>query len=648
MKTITLKQQHLQSWKAAHDQTIDFQNRTHIYWANEKGKTTIKEAFEWLVFGKHPKGKTDIDIKTKYNRLTKSHYPEQEINTVIHHLDHISKAIIDIDGNGIELKKTFHETWDKSLKKMKGHTTDHSFDKHKLAEGKYKAKIAEIIDEKTFQILTDPLYFPQTLPWKESRNILISMCPKVDQTTVEGYEKIKELIQSWSAEEKKVDVKSEIKKSKTAKEKIQPAINENHNHFIDVGPELRKIEDVNADKADIQEKINRVNSGSSGQEIKNQIAELNTQIIEAKNVFNAEKLKKEEIITASGKTGKEAIVSTQDQIDELKGENSGKQTIIDAGDNRKAELITGFKRISSLVVQKREENFVATDKCFNCEQPLPESMTEKSRQNFNLKKAEALQQFQKDLDIISSEGKELKEKREKFTVDIAENLKLIEPKKAELVKYNDSRDSKVAEITALRLTKPDVSLLEAKKTDLESKIKEPVDVSEYVDQIEVLDTEVKQVNQRALNVDENKKYTKRIGELEKEDDVLSERIAELETQLIQLDEFIVAEVKEHSKAINAMFEIANFKMFDIQVNGNIDNNVCEAMKDGIPFNCLNSAAQIQVGIDIIKTLQKYYGIKVPIFVDNRESVTEIPDIDCQVISLFVSPQDEEIRIEYAA
>ena len=648
MKTITLKQQHLCDWKAAHDQKIDFQNRTHIYWANEKGKTTIKEAFEWLIFGKHPKGKTDIDIKTKYNRLTKSHYPEQEIDTVIHHLDHVSKSLLDIDGDEIELKKTFHETWNKSKKTMKGHTTDYSFDKHKLAEGKYKTKIAGIIDEKTFQILTDPLYFSQILPWKEARNILLSMSPKADQTKVEGYEEIKDLIQSWSAEEKKVDVKSEIKKSKTAKEKITPAIAENIGHFIDIGDELRGVELPNSEKADIQEKINQINSGSSGQEIKNQIAEIDTLILKKKNSFNAEKLEREENITKSGKVIKEAIDKTQEQINELESQSSGNQSLINSGDARKIELISEYKRVKSLIEEKQKEEFKPTENCFNCNQPLPESMTEKSRQNFNLKKAEALEAFQLKINEVSAEGQELKGKREKFNTSIDESSKAIKAKKEELGKYKESRELKIGAINELRATQPDVSELEQEKRIHEANIEQPADTSEYVKQIATLDVEIEKINQRALNIKENKKYTKRIAELEKEDKDLAKSIAVLETQLIQLDNFIVAEVKEHSKAINDMFELANFKMFEIQVNGGIDNNVCEAMKDGVPFNCLNSAAQTQVGIDIIKTLQKFYKVKVPIFIDNRESVTEIPEIDCQVISLFVSPEDIEMRVEHAA
>jgi hypothetical protein len=54
-----------------------------------------------------------------------------------------------------------------------------------------------------------------------------------------------------------------------------------------------------------------------------------------------------------------------------------------------------------------------------------------------------------------------------------------------------------------------------------------------------------------------------------------------------------------------------------------------------------------VGMDIIKTLQEHYGFTVVVFIDNRESIVELPKMDCQVISLIVSAEDKTLRIEHA-
>lgn len=84
-------------------------------------------------------------------------------------------------------------------------------------------------------------------------------------------------------------------------------------------------------------------------------------------------------------------------------------------------------------------------------------------------------------------------------------------------------------------------------------------------------------------------------------------------------------------------------MFDYTVDGNAVET-CETMHNGVPFSDLNTAGKVWAGIDIIRTLSTHYGIAAPIFIDNRESVTLIPDIDSQIINLIVSPDDKVLRV----
>jgi len=90
--------------------------------------------------------------------------------------------------------------------------------------------------------------------------------------------------------------------------------------------------------------------------------------------------------------------------------------------------------------------------------------------------------------------------------------------------------------------------------------------------------------------------------------------------------------------------MARFKLFDVQVNGGI-NECCETVFDGVPYSDLNNAARINIGLDIINTLSEHFNFSAPIFVDNRESVTKLTDVDAQVISLVVSEPDKKLRVE---
>ena len=73
------------------------------------------------------------------------------------------------------------------------------------------------------------------------------------------------------------------------------------------------------------------------------------------------------------------------------------------------------------------------------------------------------------------------------------------------------------------------------------------------------------------------------------------------------------------------------------INGGVEE-CCETLYNGVPYSTgLNTGHKIIVGLDIINTLSEHYGFRPPIFVDNAESVTDLPEMQAQVIRL-VKPE----------
>src|SRR5690606_24418066 len=119
----------------------------------------------------------------------------------------------------------------------------------------------------------------------------------------------------------------------------------------------------------------------------------------------------------------------------------------------------------------------------------------------------------------------------------------------------------------------------------------------------------------------------------------------LEKELFLTEEFIRSKADLLEERINAQFKYATFKLFEEQLNGGL-RETCETLYEGVPYNRgLNNAARINVGLDIINTLNKRYGIQVPIFIDNRESVTDLIEVESQIISLVVDKNAETLEIE---
>ncbi|MBO0558966.1 hypothetical protein EXQ37_03785 [Clostridium botulinum] len=142
----------------------------------------------------------------------------------------------------------------------------------------------------------------------------------------------------------------------------------------------------------------------------------------------------------------------------------------------------------------------------------------------------------------------------------------------------------------------------------------------------------------------NNKNKNRIAELEDLEKELSSKIAKLEGQEILAEEFIRTKVELLEEKVNSKFKYVKFKMFKDQINGGLEE-CCEPLVGGVPFTSnLNTAAKINAGIDIINTLSRFYGVRAPIFIDNRESVNKLIETDSQIINLFVS-EDKELRIE---
>jgi hypothetical protein len=91
-------------------------------------------------------------------------------------------------------------------------------------------------------------------------------------------------------------------------------------------------------------------------------------------------------------------------------------------------------------------------------------------------------------------------------------------------------------------------------------------------------------------------------------------------------------------------------LFDIQQNGGIIE-VCDSMVNTngkwVPYFEGNTAGRINAGIDIVNALSEHYGVNVPLWVDNAESVTQLAETKSQVIRL-VKPEirTEEDKWEY--
>lgn len=223
MKEIIILRLTLLNFKGIRSLTVDFdEHETNIYGANAAGKTTVFDAFRWVLFGKDCNDRKDFNIKT----IGADGKP-------IERLPHEVTADLVVDGEQITLKKCYVEKWTKkrgsAVETFSGHAVECYYNDVPCSVKEYEAKVSEICDEQVFKLITNPLFF--TSQKKDfQRGMLINLAGDVtNQELVDENPEFSELVGMLSGktvEELKREVASKKRKIKDGIDNIPARIDE--------------------------------------------------------------------------------------------------------------------------------------------------------------------------------------------------------------------------------------------------------------------------------------------------------------------------------------------------------------------------------------------------------------------------------------
>ena len=623
---------------------------TFIFGENASGKTRLVSAFTWLLFGKDALGRSDFQIKN----LDAQGEPE-------HNLQHSVEAVLQIDGEAITLKKTLSEVWQKKRGSTKatftGHTNEFYIDGVPTQKKLFDEKVAEIAgSEETFKLLTSPTVFPN-LPWQKARAILLEVCGDIsDADVIASDEKLAPLPNILG--KKTIDDLRKIitvRRTEINKElsMIPVRIDENRLSLPDVtgidrGEAEKEIQHFETSLNDAKLRLQGVNTGGN-------IADLTKQL----SGFNADLRKMEDTHRSGSLFTLNRLNQQISEVEAMANASHRRGQVIDSDlkqkDGQFQRLDSDLSRLRGQWTVIDAEIFKDTisDTCPACGQSLPservQAAREKALATFNESKAERLGE-------INRRGKDLREQRDRLEGEI-DALK----KEREIVSLNlPDAEGKLKTLTeerdSLKHSSEDFSGVQNRTElldeieDMESQIKteregKTQDVDKIKGEISALQTELFAAKSKIDMFTRREQGERRIEELKIIEKQLSAEFEKLEQELFLTELFIRTKVSMLSERINSKFEIVKWKLYDVQVNGAL-SECCVATVNGIPFDAgLNSGGRTQAGMDIIRTLQRHFQMKAVTWVDNREGCTEIPSMECQVISLYVSPDDKKLRVE---
>ena len=633
---IRINKMMLQNFKGIKNLVIDVEEKNlTIYGDNATGKTTVFDAFTWLLFGKDSLGRADFGIKT-----------QDENGNVIHNLEHSVECELAIDNSLLTLKKVFSEKWTKKRgsaeAEFSGHETKYFVNEVPTSKKDYELKIASIIDETLFKIITNPLYFNEHLKWQERRAILLNLCNNLSDEEIliknERFNALNSALKGRTIEEYKSVVKSQQNAINNELKAIPQRISEAYlaipENVSNVDENERAI--IETEIANLNDKITALKSGAGLNEVSVELNALKQLKADAENrVCNTNDLEQKKLEIRAKIAGAELEIGNCKQKIE-----SAEFTISEH--EKKAD---GLRKQWQEVNNKQYDG---QNTCPTCGQILPYEQIEKAKTKFNTERAE-------QLESITELGKKAKAiceynlaDKQKYTEKMSALQSLVN---SELKPQLDLIETTIAKTKAdfEEKRKAEISDIEQRIAESENKAQNSGENIET--EIYTINTQIAEKRAKLSEIDKAiaertlaERQKARISELEADEKRLATEYAELEAKAFLLEEFTKFKVELLNEEINSHFKYAKFKLFEQQINGGIAE-CCEVTYKGVPYSDLNNASRINIGLDIINTLCELNDKYAPVIVDNSESVTNILPTVSQMICLVVSAEDKKLRIE---
>lgn len=611
---VFLKELELKNFKGIDHLNIKFKENTLILGANATGKTTVFDAFIWLLFGKDSTNKKDFSIK--------GIEADGEVPTC----DHIVAGVIEADGQEVLLKKTFKEKWTTKRgsqeKVYSGNTTEYEINGIPKKEKDYQEFINNIADENIFKLLTNPKHFNEVLSKDERREILLKLCEGEikEEDIIKENPGLKELdLKNYSLDDLEAMNKATAKKLKKEIEELPARLDELKNSKKEFDFDVLNFRRgaITGGIKQLQEQKIIDDNSKDKQEAYAKIAELQKKKIALKeDDFNKNK-KIKELNSKAQKDRADEVLNFDINCNKLK-----------AADAQNSALLKNVSiRIDKLRIEYSE---VASNKemnCPTCNQPLPEDLFKKT-------KSEKLEE-------IIRNGNELKEELQKLQAESESIQNKLLGAKGEKEKLLTSEIELIPEIKE----NPEIEEIEKEIRKLEKKLEnnKAVDFGDIDKKLNDLNKELEEIDGQIAYEKINKEIDEKIKTYKGKEKEIAKSLEEAEKTLYLISLYSKARSKLIADEVNKKFKNVNFKLFDTQVNGAVVET-CETTVNGVPYPDVNNAGKINAGLEIIKILSEQYDFQAPIFIDNAEAVNNVIEMPGQTVKLVVS-EDKKLVIK---
>lgn len=641
MREIKINRLTLENFKCHRSLNLDLSGRdATIYGDNATGKTSIYDALTWLLFGKDSlgNGEKNIDIKPlDGNGEVKDH---DSITSV--------EAEFQSEGTVTTFRRTYREVWTTrrgtGTAVYEGNTSDYFVDGVPMKKNAYDNAIKEMVSEEVFRMLTSVSYFAAQMKWQERRAVLFDMAGTItDRDILEANPQFSELLGSLG----KLGLSEYKAKLLHEKKGLTGIRDDSPTRINECQRTLQEIAGI--DFAEAKEEEESLTKKRDGIQIQLMALEQDS-VLEKKRLELREAKLERDTLESRNRAYRESQRSTGKDLKELNRSISAEKARVARNQTDLDNLKRRVQQLDGEIQSSREEYVRVNGEAFaggicpTCGQTLPFEQLQEATRIFNLKKEERLGAIIARADNLKGQQAQAQNVMQQIEQDIQQGKTLIATQEEELRKAQSTTvpvtdlpeyAGGIAEANAkVEALQGEISELSAGTSMLREQLRS--DLRGVQDQLRFV--------QGVIAKEAVKEQTeKRIQELKSDARNAAEALENIEKMLYQMEEFTRFKAKFVENSINDLFRVATFRLFREQTNGGLEER-CDVVYDGVPFMGLNNGMKVNVGIDIINALSRYYGVSVPLFVDNAESVTRLESCNAQVIRLVVSEEDKELRI----
>lgn len=610
---------------------------------NGTGKSTLMAAFLWLLTGKDAQGRENYNVfplGTDGNRLSGCSPT-------------VTATLSMPDGHTLILQRSICERWTKrrgsAETEYNGDETRYFIDEVPVSAGEYSSAIFGVFPEKLLPLLLNAVWFSeQTKDYKERRRLLLeqfgSLQPADVFTANPELSDLESMLGTHSVDEFSRICTERRKRYKDSLSALPARIDENRKQLHPVS-DARAVKNerskLNVEIAKLQYEIEHTTADA--------VQRHNQQELEKVQQYLEMIPNKRRVLESSSNAG--WLEEHNRRIDDAA---RGKQNAMCRVETLAAEL-RSLNRERDLLAAERdrlrvewvEVNRTVPDiaqTCPTCGQALPAELVQEAQENFNVSKSERLS----DIAAKGVKAAQDVEKMEKKSARLREDLDTCErAAKAATAAY----DMVIAEkppVTQMGLfaeLDAEEKELKARAEELRQAIQASAQAAEQVVQekrqkLADMQAQSDAMTSRLAEIERNAALETRIHELEAEQRDTLHQLEEAERGLSMCEEYTRTLVTLLTERVNKHFPTVRFKLFEQQKNGGL-REVCEAMVDGVPYGALNTASKMQANVEIVQAFSRAADISLPLFLDNRESVTDLtlPD-EMQVINLNVIPGEK--------